>query len=300
MTILLGTSGNDTLEGGADHDYLEGRDGNDLLLGGGGNDTLYGGFGDDTLDGGAGNDRMSGEAGNDVYRFGRGAGQDTVWDYDDTVGNVDTIVLAADIRPEDVTLVRDSSNLVLRINGTTDSLTFTAGFEEAANRIERVVFADGTVWDAARLADTGTAPIGTDGNDVLLGDRNDNLLQGLGGDDNLYGGAGSDTLDGGSGNDHLNGQDGNDLLLGGGGNDALYGGFGDDTLDGGAGNDRMSGETGNDVYRFGRGSGQDTVWDYDDTVGNVDTIVLAADIRPEDVTLVRDSSNLVLRINGTT
>jgi Ca2+-binding RTX toxin-like protein len=297
---LYAGAGNDTLDGGAGADHLEGQDGDDVLLGGEGDDSLQGGNGADVLDGGAGNDSMTGDAGNDVYLFGRGAGQDTVWDYDQTVGNIDTIRLADDLRPQDVTLVRESMNLVLRINGTTDSITFSAGLDEAINRIEQVVFADGTVWDAARLADTGTFPTGTDANDNLLGDRNDNMLRGLGGDDHIYARAGNDTLDGGAGADHLEGQDGDDLLLGGEGDDSLQGGNGADVLDGGAGNDSMTGDAGNDVYLFGRGAGQDTVWDYDQAAGNVDTIRLADDLRPQDVTLVREGTNLVLRINGTT
>ena len=40
--------------------------------------TLTGNAGNDTLDGGAGNDTLVGGTGNDVYRFGPGAGQDTL------------------------------------------------------------------------------------------------------------------------------------------------------------------------------------------------------------------------------
>ena len=72
----------DTLSGGLGNDSLYGYAGNDLLQGDEGNDTLYGGAGDDTLVGGLGNDYLQGEAGNDVYRFDRGWGQDTVYNYD--------------------------------------------------------------------------------------------------------------------------------------------------------------------------------------------------------------------------
>ena len=37
---------------------------------------------------------------------------------------------------------------------------------------------------------------------------------------------------------------------------------------------------GNDTYLFGRGSGQDTIVDYDTTAGNLDTILLNSDISP--------------------
>jgi Ca2+-binding RTX toxin-like protein len=94
-------------------------------------------------------------------------------------------------------------------------------------------------------------------------------------------------------------------LTGTAGADTLYGGAGPDTLDGGAGNDTLYGYDGNDTYLFGRGSGQDTLLDFDPTPGNADTIQMSADVAPNDVTVthVRDLAHgvddLVLSINGT-
>ncbi|HEY0847977.1 MAG TPA: calcium-binding protein, partial [Noviherbaspirillum sp.] len=263
--VLLGDRNDNLLQGLGGDDNLYGGAGNDSLDGGSGNDALYGGFGDDILDGGAGNDRMSGEAGNDVYRFGRGSGQDTVWDHDETAGNVDTVLLAADVRPEDVTLVRDSANLVLRINGTTDSLTFTAGLEDIGNRIERVMFADGRVWDLA------SPQMGTANADQLNGTNADDFLTGYGGDDAFFGQAGADWL---------------------------YGGGGSDTLDGGSGNDFLLGGDGSDVYLFGPGAGQDTIVESDNLGGDIDTILLAAGVSPGDVTLRRQGDHLLVGIAG--
>src|SRR5205814_1427705 len=98
----------------------------DFLQGLGGNDFLFGQAGDDVLDGGTGNDllfggrQFSSGIGNDTYIFGRGYGQDTITDNDTTLVNLDTIKLAADIAPSDVTLSRDPlipSDLVVSING---------------------------------------------------------------------------------------------------------------------------------------------------------------------------------------
>jgi len=58
LPTVVGTSGNDTLTGGA---------GDDVVFGLGGNDTLTDGAGDDRLDGGTGNDVMKGGLGNDTY-----------------------------------------------------------------------------------------------------------------------------------------------------------------------------------------------------------------------------------------
>lgn len=65
--VLVGTSRNDYLGGGA---------GNDRLFGRAGNDTLVGGFGDDVISGGAGNDVITPGSGAD--RVTAGDGSDTV------------------------------------------------------------------------------------------------------------------------------------------------------------------------------------------------------------------------------
>lgn len=67
--LVLGTSGNDTLDGsngsdclvgGGGNDTLTGKQGNDVLLGGDGNDALFGGQGQDVCYGGCGVDTFSG------------------------------------------------------------------------------------------------------------------------------------------------------------------------------------------------------------------------------------------------
>ena len=79
LSGILGTSGDDALEGGAGADMLyggdgfdtlSGGDGGDTLSGGDGNDSLSGGAGDDTLDGGSGDDRLDGGGGNDLLSGG--------------------------------------------------------------------------------------------------------------------------------------------------------------------------------------------------------------------------------------
>jgi len=50
--IILGTPGNDTINGGGGGDYICGGAGNDTISGGGENDIIDGGAGNDTLDGG--------------------------------------------------------------------------------------------------------------------------------------------------------------------------------------------------------------------------------------------------------
>ncbi|RMN99474.1 Hemolysin-type calcium-binding region:hemolysin-type calcium binding related protein [Pseudomonas coronafaciens pv. coronafaciens] len=269
-----------------------------LINGQSGDDWLYGTSGNDILDGGAGNDSLSGQFGNDTYLFYRGMGQDTVTDFDWTVGNIDTIKVAADIAPADVTVSRDGNYLYLSIKGTTDKMSVTL-FNNINYQVERVEFADGTVWGVDTLK-TMTRGVASDAADTLYGDVGADVLDGLNGNDKLYGEEGDDLLSGGGGNDWLYGGAGNDTLNGGAGDDSLSGDVGDDILDGGAGNDYLSGYTGNDTYLLYRGMGQDTITEYDTTVGNVDIIKVAADIAPDDVVVKQERSDLYLSIKGTT
>jgi Ca2+-binding RTX toxin-like protein len=289
---IIETVGDDTLYGydaaevinaGLGNDIVYAHGGDDTVSGEAGNDFLQGGEGNDILDGGAGNDSLQGGVGNDTYVFGRGSGQDVVYDYDTTVGNVDTVQITSGVLSVDVKVTRDQSNLYLSINnpdGTTDKLTLQNWFSGNAYKVEQVVFADdqATVWDVAGLNTLANAA--TEHADYIEGSAGDDSLNGLGGNDTIVGGAGSDTLDGGAGDD------------------SLLGGLGDDTLIGGIGNDRLQGETGNDSYVFGRGSGQDIIVDYDATVGNVDTVQIASGVLPADVKVTRDQSHLYLSISN--
>ena len=306
-TVINGTAGADnlrgdaqanTLNGLAGDDYLYGGAGDDVLNGGDGNDSLYGDIGNDILDGGAGNDRLSGDTGNDTYRFYRGMGQDTIVDFDPTVGNVDTLQVAADITPADVLVSRDGGYLTLAIKGTSDKVTITF-FNDVNYSFERVLFADGTTWDLEALKNM-TRGTPSQGADMLYGDSGTDVLDGLAGNDRIYGGAGDDRLIGGAGNDNLYGEAGNDTLEGGDGNDSLNGDAGNDILDGGAGDDSLSGGQGDDVYLFYRGMGQDSISEFDMSVGNNDTIRVAAGISAADITLTRDLWDLQLGIKGTT
>ncbi|MDX1253070.1 MAG: S8 family serine peptidase, partial [Gammaproteobacteria bacterium] len=253
---LIATEGADNLYGYATNDTLSGL---------GGNDFIYGGAGNDTLNGDAGNDTLSGDAGSDIYIFGKGAGQDTVNNYDTTAGKVDVVQFASGVTPSEVVVSRLSDNLILSITGTTDKLTINNYFNADATgpyKVEQIKFADGTVWDVATVK--AKSMVATEGADFLYGTAGDDIFNGLGGSDVIYGGAGNDTLDGGLGNDAL------------------------------------SGDAGNDTYLFGKGSGRDVITNYDITAGKVDVVQFVSGVAPSEVVVSRSYDNLILSITGTT
>ncbi len=83
--VIAGLGGNDIIDGGNDNDVICGYAGDDTLNGGNGDDTLIGSYGNDTLNGGNGNDTLTGGDGIDDLSGGNGddvidggAGNDTL------------------------------------------------------------------------------------------------------------------------------------------------------------------------------------------------------------------------------
>jgi Ca2+-binding RTX toxin-like protein len=82
-SVIVGTPGNDTLQGTFFADSIDGMGGNDTIYGAqgddtidgmGGDDTIYGAEGDDTIAGGGGQNALYGESGNDRLTASGSAG----------------------------------------------------------------------------------------------------------------------------------------------------------------------------------------------------------------------------------
>jgi Ca2+-binding RTX toxin-like protein len=322
---LNGREGDDVLMGEGGNDVLSGGDGEDILSGGIGSDVIYGNAGNDTLNGGAGNDTLNGGnydywsnvysgLGNDTYQFGRGDGQDDIYDNDSTASNKDIIRFKAGVASADVQVSRVADSLVLKINGTTDQirvLNYFGGDATNGWQVEEIRFTDEStvVWNVATIK--SKALNGGTGDDTLVGYASADTMNGGAGADTISGLAGNDTVNGGEGGDSLYGNDGDDKLNGDADNDSLQGNAGNDTLNGGAGNDTLNGGNydywsnvysglGNDTYQFGRGDGQDDIYDNDSTASNKDIIRFKAGVASADVQVSRVADSLVLKINGTT
>src|SRR5262249_40378422 len=121
-----------------------------------GNDTIYGTGGVDVINGGSGNDRLEGRGGDDIYQFDLGGGQDVIYDDAAQYSTVnDVLSFRVGITPDMVTINRfgNLNDLTLSINGTTDSVKIERQFYKYSifassewNLVERISFADGSVW----------------------------------------------------------------------------------------------------------------------------------------------------------
>lgn len=172
---LTGTVGDDVLSGGAQGDSIDGGDGNDSLLGRLGSDVLQGGNGDDELNGGQGDDEIDGGDGFDTAKFSGSS-----YDY----------------------MVSFEPDGTIVVSGMGDG---DYGYDILEN-VEAFYFAA----DDITLELIDLPPLGTSGNDVIVGSDRPDWLYGLEGDDSLTGGLGSDGLDGGEGADTMTGGDGDD------------------------------------------------------------------------------------------
>nr|WP_269783233.1 calcium-binding protein [Marinibactrum halimedae] len=228
---LVGTDGDDELEGydsddtiigGAGNDRLTDYEGTNRLDGGAGDDTLrgsgqlLGGQGDDSL---VGTGRLEGGEGDD-YLTGQenGIGRNLL------IGGLGDDVLQGNARTvEEFHFARGDGHDVIIDNGSTENiLVFGEGIAESSLLVRRsgddallhfiddsqdsitlrnffvgsptvgtVQFSDSTQWNAEHMR--ALALIGTEEDEVLEGYDSDDTLIGQGGNDVLTGGAGSDT-----------------------------------------------------------------------------------------------------------
>ncbi|MXS81831.1 calcium-binding protein [Nitrosomonas oligotropha] len=288
-----------------------------FLYGNTGNDSLYGNYARDTLVGGDGNDFLDGKFSQDTYvMFAGESGLDTVWDTgtqmwligsdeDKSVHShlnyvlepkpvAQDILRLVGIDPDDMAIVwgqravegvravrceeddpHEIEVLYSQTMHATITLSWVGGGVEivlpnstdlTGMGLERIQFGDGTVLTMAEL--------------IALADSMPMLNpQEL--------------------SNHIVGKNENDVIYGEEGNDTLAGGDGDDYLSGGAGNDILMGDAGSDTYFFGKGSGQDTINNFDTTSGKIDTVLFDYGIASDQVRVNRSGNDLILTLMGT-
>ncbi|ARQ01804.1 calcium-binding protein [Pseudorhodoplanes sinuspersici] len=169
--VIVGTPGNDLLNGDDSDNVIDGGAGNDRIYGLGGHDWLIGGDGDDSLYGGDGNDVLDGGAGADVLSGSSG--------YDTVIYTTATEAVIAD-------LIDHTNN---------------AG-GAAGDRFSSIENLTGSAFDDVLR--------GSSFHNVLEGGAGNDQLLGMAGNDTIRGGDGNDFIDGGAGNDILTGGAGAD------------------------------------------------------------------------------------------
>ncbi|MET4694551.1 beta strand repeat-containing protein [Endozoicomonas lisbonensis] len=279
---LVGSSKDDTLTGNSDANHLEG---------GGGNDTLTGGDGADILDGGEGTDIVDYSSQSSALTIALDSGNFSFVG-GDTLTGIEGIIGST----SDDTFISDEANNTFDGHTGTDTIDYSTASVTGAlkasltDQLATYVYNGNDYTDILLRIEN---LVGTDHEDVLVGDSGVNEISGGAGEDRIDGRGGNDKLDGGAGYDTVvfeNARAGIDLTISnnnttwsqvkiGGVNEGelyqiewvvgsnfddkitgntdttqLYGLGGNDLLDGGVGNDILDGGEGNDELIGGSGS----------------------------------------------
>ena len=252
MVVQMSSAGSDII-----------RDSNlgGVIQAGAGNDTVYAGGGADVITGGIGNDDLFGGEDGDTYVYEIGDGHDRI--AEDYWGNGDDVLLLGEgIDTSTLVLttdVLDGNNLRIDFVGQAGSVLVEGQFNQGRNGLEKIQFADGTIWDRTAIGAQVTVRSAN-----IVGTNAAETLSGTVGTDQLYGYNGNDTLAGGTGNDFLNG----------GGNDDVY------LFNLGDGSDTINDDSGTDTIRFGTG------------ISSTDLVLMAP-------TVDDDFQGLIIAIAGT-
>ena len=126
--VICGLGGNDIISGGDGDDVVYGGDGNDSIDGGNDDDTIYGGSGDDSVTGGNGTDTVFGGSGSDELSGSRGADMLDGGSDDDVIlgGKGDDTIRGGD--GDDTLLGQNGSDVIVGGQGV-DSADGGPGFD---------------------------------------------------------------------------------------------------------------------------------------------------------------------------
>ena len=120
---------------------------------------------------------INSSTGGDTFIWGKGDGNDLINDASGSTVEIDTLRFL-DVNPDDVTLSQSGSNLLVTIKPTGEAITINGQyFSTTANYgIDRIVFADATVWDRTTIGVAVLNRAPTAVNDSFAAILNTNLV----------------------------------------------------------------------------------------------------------------------------
>ncbi|MEI9425139.1 hypothetical protein O7A70_28665 [Mesorhizobium sp. Cs1299R1N1] len=270
-------AGNDYLDGGDGNDLLYGGKGDDTLIGGAGTDHLMGGDGSDTLmdwgvendtfDGGKGDDFMQSgivrgtvfngsNTGNDTFLYRLGDGNDVIADSSASLTEIDRLVLS-DINSDQVELSFSGTSLVIRMlqtNETVISEDFLYLDGTTGAGIDQIEFASGITWSRSQIRSHAEAT-------WLRGTSSHDWLQ----DKSAWG-------------------------------QTFYGGLGDDVIVSANARGILNNYAwnGSDTFVYGRGDGNDVIFDGSSSTVEIDKLVFT-DINDDEVQISKSGNDLLIK-----
>lgn len=276
--LIFGLLGDDKISGGLGADLVFAGSGNDTVEGGDGDDTLLGGYGNDRIVGNRGNDAMFGGQGDDLLVWNNGDGSDLMdggQGYDQAQVNFDTDLVDDDLQNKDVAEFSTTDEGVqfarIEVNDQTERGLFqldirnTETLETNFGGGDDTAVIKDTVLDEIALKLDGGDGIDTldlsqaaSAADVALGRNklNDSIAENF---ENVIGTEFNDKIRGNTQDNVISGLDGEDKMFGHGGDDTLIGGKGNDKFFGGKGDDLLVWNNGDGSDFMKGGSGYDTV-----------------------------------------
>lgn len=294
--LIFGLLGDDKISGGLGADLVFAGSGNDTVEGGDGDDTLLGGYGNDRIVGNRGNDAMFGGQGDDLLVWNNGDGSDLMdggQGYDQAQVNFDTDLVDDDLQNKDVAEFSTTDEGVQFARIEVNDQTERGLFQLDIRNTETLETNFGGGDDTAVIKDTVLDEIalkldGGDGIDTLdlsqaagavdvaLGRNklNDSIAENF---ENVIGTEFNDKIRGNTQDNVISGLDGEDKMFGHGGDDTLIGGKGNDKFFGGKGDDLLVWNNGDGSDFMKGGSGYDTVQ------VNFDTDLVDDDLQNKDV-----------------
>ncbi len=233
--------------------------------------VIYGATGGGTMDGGLGNDVLYAGDGVDVIKFGRGVGNDTVYNFDASDDTRPDMIMVSGVDSLSQSAVRQTSNgnVELKVGSNTLTLITPNGAVTVVNEDgEELLHFDTT--GSSLTTDEKILYVGSDYTESIVAANNYSTMVA--------------TIDAQGFPDPL-------VIEGNSNANVIYAGPGGSTLDGAGYIDHLYGNDGRDVYRYTVGEGNDYIHNFDSTVEDAGDVIQLLGVNKLDRTNFRDTAN---------